>query len=158
MLYIIFCRVFELMLSKKNTQKLIEEGAREYYKSHYKYIVIFHIFFIIYFLLESLNNSTIIKEYLYIFFLVQIFRYKVIFDLGKFWTTRIIVINKPLIMTWQFKYLRHPNYIIVFLEISLVCLLFDDFMALYVFSFINLVLICVRIYFEEKANKNRRKI
>ena len=155
MVYIIFARFFELILSKKNTTKLLQEGAKECYGFHYKFIVLFHIFFIVFFLAKSFSNSIFNINYLYVFFIVQIFRYKIIYDLGEFWTTKILVINKPLVKTWMFRYLRHPNYIVVFLEVILVCLFFNDFYSLIVFSVINSVLIATRIFFEEKANKFR---
>ena len=158
MIYIIFSRVFELIISTRNTKKLIENGAVEYYSFHYKFIVIFHIFFILYFLIKSFYNTSYSNEFLYAFFLIQIFRYKIIYDLGGFWTTRILVIQKPLIKTWIFRYLRHPNYIVVFLEILLVCLFFNDYFSMFIFSIINLILIFIRIYYEEKANKIRRKL
>ena len=155
MTYIIFARFFELILSKKNTTKLLQEGAKECYGFHYKFIVLFHIVFIVFFLAKSFSNSIFNINYLYVFFIVQIFRYKIIYDLGEFWTTKILVINKPLVKTWMFRYLRHPNYIVVFLEVILVCLFFNDFYSLIVFSVINSVLIATRIFFEEKANKFR---
>ena len=155
MVYIIFARFFELILSKKNTTKLIQEGAKECYGFHYKFIVLFHIVFIVFFLAKSFSNSIFNINYLYVFFIVQIFRYKIIYDLGEFWTTKILVINKPLVKTWMFRYFRHPNYMVVFLEVILVCLFFNDFYSLIVFSVINSVLIATRIFFEEKANKFR---
>ena len=155
MAYIIFARFFELALSKKNTNRLLQKGAKEYYGFHYKFIVLFHIVFIVFFLVKSFSNSIINIQYLYVFFIVQIFRYKIIYDLGEFWTTRILVINKPLVKTWMFRYLRHPNYIVVFLEVILICLFFNDFYSLIVFSFINMILIAIRIFYEEKANKFR---
>ena len=155
MVYIIFARFFELILSKKNTTKLLQKWAKEFYGFHYKFIVLFHIVFIVFFLAKSFSNSTFNINYLYVFFIVQIFRYKIIYDLGEFWTTKILVINKPLVKTWMFRYLRHPNYMVVFLEVILVCLFFNDFYSLIVFSVINSVLIATRIFFEEKANKFR---
>jgi Uncharacterized protein conserved in bacteria len=155
MVYIIFARFFELILSKKNTTKLLQEGAKERYGFHYKFIVLFHIIFIVFFLAKSFSNSIFNINYLYVFFVAQIFRYKIIYDLGEFWTTKILVINKPLVKTWMFRYLRHPNYMVVFLEVILVCLFFNDFYSLIVFSVINSVLIATRIFFEEKANKFR---
>ena len=155
MVYIIFARFFELILSKKNTTKLLQEGAKERYGFHYKFIVLFHIVFIVFFLAKSFSNSTFNINYLYVFFIVQIFRYKIIYDLGEFWTTKILVINKPLVKTRMFRYFRHPNYLVVFLEVILVCLFFNDFYSLIVFSVINSVLIATRIFFEEKANKFR---
>jgi methyltransferase len=159
MIYIVIARIYELLLSKKNSENLIKLGAKELYSFHYKFIVAFHVFFIFFFLIKSINNAdeTLQHLYLYIFILIQFLRYKIILDLGEYWTTRIIVINKPLINSWIFKYLRHPNYIVVFFEIFLICLFFNDFVSLIFFSLINLILIIVRIYFEEKANKFRRE-
>ena len=82
MVYIIFARFFELILSKKNTTKLLQEGAKERYGFHYKFIVLFHIVFIVFFLAKSFLNSLFDIQYLYFFFIVQIFRYKIIYDLG----------------------------------------------------------------------------
>ena len=158
MIYIIFCRIFELVLSNRNTAKLIKEGAIECYNFHYNLIVLFHAIFIIFFFVKSFLNSNLNIEYLFIFMIVQVFRYKVIYDLGTFWITRIIVIEKPLIKTWIFRNLRHPNYIVVFLEVILVCLFFDDIMSLIFFTLINFILITTRIYYEEKANKFRQKL
>ena len=156
--YVILCRLFELVLSKKNTTRLLQEGAVEHYQSHYKFIVAFHFFFVVFFFVKSFFNSVVNIEYLYVFFIVQILRYKIIYDLGKFWTTRILVINKPLIKTFAFRYFRHPNYIIVFFEVMLVCLFFGDLMSLVFFSAINCLLISLRIFYEEKANKFRQKL
>ncbi len=154
----IFGRVFELFLSNKNTIKLKKMGAVEYFPFHYKFIVIFHSFFLTFFFVKSLYAEYYNPSVLLVFFLIQILRYKVISDLGKFWTTRIIVLeNQPMIKKGIYKYFRHPNYFVVFAEILLVCLFFGDFQMLFFFSILNLVLIFVRIYFEEKANFNRRK-
>ena len=158
MIYVVFSRLFELILSNRNTKRLIKEGAVEYFNFHYNFIVFFHIIFILFFLVKSFLNTNINIQYLYIFLLVQIFRYRIIYELGKFWTTRIIVINKPLIKTWMFRYLRHPNYIVVFLEIILICLFFNDFYSLLIFSIFNSVLISIRIFYEEKANQFRQKL
>ncbi len=158
MVYVIGSRLFELILSNKNTKRLFNEGAREHYKSHYKFIVAFHLIFVLFFLVKSFTVTNINLLYLYIFFVVQILRYRIIYELGKYWTTRIIVVNKPLIKTWMFKYLRHPNYIIVFLEVILICLFFNAFYSLIFFTTLNFILICIRIFYEERANKLRRKL
>ena len=70
-IYIILTRIFELFLSNKNTERLLQEGATEYYKSHYKFIVFFHIIFLSFFFIKSLSNTIINIEYLYIFSLFK---------------------------------------------------------------------------------------
>ena len=158
MIYLVFSRLFELALSKKNTNGLLREGAIEHYGFHYKFIVLFHIVFIVFFLIKSLSDNVYNIEYLYAFLIVQILRYKIIFDLGKFWTTRILVIKKPLVKTWMFRHFRHPNYMVVFLEVILVCLFFNDLNSLIFFTVINSILLGIRIFYEERANKFRRKL
>ena len=105
-----------------------------------------------------MNETDVNMEYLYAFLVLQLMRYKIIYDLGFFWTTRIIVIDKPLVRTFLFKFFKHPNYIVVFLEIILVCLFFGDLLALIFFTFFNSILLCIRIYYEEKANKFRKNL
>ncbi len=156
--YIILIRVFELWLSNKNTKSLLSRGAVENYSSHYKYFVIFHVIFIVYFLNKSFRFIETNNIFYYLFFFIQIVRFLVIKELGIFWTTRIIIPDTPLIKTGIYKYLRHPNYIVVLSEVIVICLIFGDYLALAFFSIIKIILLSVRIYYEEKANANRRRL
>ena len=155
--YIIIARIIELIISKKNTTLLLRNGGIEFFPSHYKFLVIFHFLFIFYFLIKSFNTFIYDKSLLIVFIFVQLIRFKIIYDLGRFWTTKIIVLEDvPMVKSGLYKYFRHPNYLIVFLEVFLVCLIFVDYQALICFSLLNLLLLLTRVYFEEKANKKRR--
>jgi len=155
--YLIFSRIIELMISNFNTKKLLKKGAMEYFPHHYKFIVFFHVFFIIYFLIKSFQIIQIDNKLLIIFFFIQVLRYKIIFDLGKNWTTRIIVSkNIPLVKTGFYRFLKHPNYVVVYIEVFLICLIFYDYRALLIFTLLNQILILVRIYYENKANGLRK--
>ena len=154
--YLIICRIVELLISRRNTTRLIKEGAKEFFPFHYKFLVLFHITFIIYFMIKSFDNIDLDYRYIFLFIFIQLIRFKIIFDLGKYWTTRIIVVQKKkLIKTGLYRFFRHPNYIVVFFEIILICIIFNDYKALLYFSLINTILIFIRIYYEERANKNR---
>ena len=154
--YLIICRIVELLISRRNTTRLIKEGAKEFFPFHYKFLVLFHITFIIYFMIKSFDNIDLNYRYIFLFIFIQFVRFKIIFDLGKYWTTRIIVVEKKkLIKTGIYRFFRHPNYIVVFFEIILICIIFNDYEALLYFSLINTILIFIRIYYEERANKNR---
>ena len=154
--YLIICRIVELLISRRNTTRLIKEGAKEFFPFHYKFLVLFHITFIIYFMIKSFDNIDLDYRYIFLFIFIQLVRFKIIFDLGKYWTTRIIVVEKKkLIKTGLYRFFRHPNYIVVFFEIILICIIFNDYKALLYFSLINTILIFIRIYYEERANKNR---
>ena len=154
--YLIICRIVELLISRRNTTRLIKEGAKEFFPFHYKFLVLFHITFIIYFMIKSFDNIDLNYRYIFLFIFIQLIRFKIIFDLGKYWTTRIIVVEKKkLIKTGIYRFFRHPNYIVVFFELILICIIFNDYEALLYFSLINTILIFIRIYYEERANKNR---
>ena len=154
--YLIICRIVELLISRRNTTRLIKEGAKEFFPFHYKFLVLFHITFIIYFMIKSFDNIDLNYRCIFLFIFIQLIRFKIIFDLGKYWTTRIIVVEKKkLIKTGLYRFFRHPNYIVVFFEIILICIIFNDYKALLYFSLINTILIFIRIYYEERANKNR---
>ena len=154
--YLIICRIVELLISRRNTTRLIKEGAKEFFPFHYKFLVLFHITFIIYFMIKSFDNIDLNYKCIFLFIFIQLIRFKIIFDLGKYWTTRIIVVEKKkLIKTGLYRFFRHPNYIVVFFEIILICIIFNDYEALLYFSLINTILIFIRIYYEERANKNR---
>lgn len=154
--YLIVCRIVELLISRRNTTRLIKEGAKEFFPFHYKFLVLFHITFIIYFMIKSFDNIDLNYKCIFLFIFIQLIRFKIIFDLGKYWTTRIIVVEKKkLIKTGLYRFFRHPNYIVVFFEIILICIIFNDYEALLYFSLINTILIFIRIYYEERANKNR---
>ena len=154
--YLIICRIVELLISRRNTTRLIKEGAKEFFPFHYKFLVLFHITFIIYFMIKSFDNIDLNYRCIFLFIFIQLIRFKIIFDLGKYWTTRIIVVEKKkLIKTGLYRFFIHPNYIVVFFEIILICIIFNDYEALLYFSLINTILIFIRIYYEERANKNR---
>lgn len=155
-LYVVLSRILELFISYRNTNKLLKLGAKEHFKFHYYFLVSFHLIVIVYFLIKSLDVDISLDENLIIFFVLQVFRLKVHLDLGKYWTTRIIVLEKtPMINHGLYKHFKHPNYLIVILEIFFLCLIFKDILALLFFSIINIFLILLRIFYEEKANKNR---
>ncbi len=155
--YIIIARLVELYLSHKNTNTLLSSGGVEYYSFHYKFIVIFHLVFVLYFLIYSFTFEEMNFNLLYLFIFIQFCRFKVIYDLGKYWTTRIIVVeNKPLVRTGFYKFFKHPNYTIVIIEIILVCLIFKHYYALIYFTLIKMILLLIRINYEDKANLNRR--
>ncbi|MBK7866982.1 MAG: hypothetical protein IPJ75_08355 [Ignavibacteriales bacterium] len=72
--------------------------------------------------------------------------------MGKFWNTRIYRIpNLPLINKGPYKYIRHPNYIVVVAELILIPLVFNLYVTAIVFTILNAIMLTVRIKAEEKA-------
>jgi len=79
-------------------------------------------------------------------------RYWAIFTLRKRWNTKILVLpNSEPIRSGVYKYLKHPNYIAVIIEIVIIPLLFSCYYTAIVFSILNLIVLHRRIRIEEEA-------
>ena len=151
-------RISELLISKRNEKRLRNIGAIEYGRGHYKYIVSVHVLFFVFMIAEYLFKSPeqlSMWNYVLIlvFIILQILRYWVIMGtLGKRWTTGIFVIPEEIpIRKGLYKYIHHPNYIIVILELMTIPLMFNLFFTAAVISVLNAVVLKERIKEENKA-------
>lgn len=150
--FVIIQRISELYISYKNTKILLSEGFLEFYPGHYPLIVAMHTTWLAA-LIFSVNEKAEINELLLFFYVaLQFARYYIIGTLGKYWTTRIIRNpEKPLINNGIYKYIKHPNYLVVAFEIYLLPLVFDLWMQSLLFGTLNLFVLALRIYYENKV-------
>jgi methyltransferase len=82
----------------------------------------------------------------------QTLRYLAIRTLAECWSTRIYVVpDAPLIKHGIYRFVRHPNYLGVILEIASVPLLHAAYGTAVVFSLANLIILRHRIRLEELA-------
>lgn len=151
--FIIILRIGELILSKRNEKWLLQNGAVEYGKKHYPFIVALHVSFLLSLIIEYSLQQT--KSYciffILLYFILIAFKLWVLLSLGKYWNTKIYHIsNAPLIKKGPYKYLKHPNYIIVIAEIAVIPLAFHLYYTAIIFSILNLLMLFVRIKEENK--------
>jgi methyltransferase len=93
------------------------------------------------------------------FALLQLGRIWVILSLGVYWTTRIVTLpGAPLVRTGPFRYLRHPNYLLVIAEIAVLPLAFGAIAIAAAFSALNLMLVARRIRIEDRLLAPRRGV
>jgi methyltransferase len=158
LLLIIIQRISEKKISKRNEKILIQKGAIEFGKSHFKFIILMHILFFISMVIEYFLRIDSVKLNLYnaalfaFIVLLQVLRFSAIKSLGIYWTMRIYrVPGEPLVKTGLYKYFKHPNYIIVFLEIIIIPLVFDLYITSIIFTILNSIALTVRITEENKA-------
>ncbi|HEX6593500.1 MAG TPA: isoprenylcysteine carboxylmethyltransferase family protein [Bacillota bacterium] len=158
LLVIIGQRLIELMIAKRNERWMKERGGIEKGREHYKWFIVLHSLFFISLLWEtSLSSQRVsFNSFLFsIFLIAQIGRIWCIQTLGKFWNTKIIVLPRvALIRKGPYKFVKHPNYIIVALELIVIPLLFGAYMTAIIFPIIHLLLLRIRIPEEERALKN----
>ncbi|GIO28414.1 isoprenylcysteine carboxyl methyltransferase family protein [Ornithinibacillus bavariensis] len=163
-LLIIGQRIIELVIAKNNEKWMKARGGIEAGSEHYKWFIYLHLLFFISLFLETiakLDNQEISFNYIYflVFFAAQLARIWCISSLGRFWNTKIIVLPRvSLIRKGPYKYVKHPNYIIVAVELFVIPMLFGAYITAIVFPILHILLLRIRIPAEEKALASLSKL
>lgn len=90
--------------------------------------------------------------WLALFVLIEIGRIWVLASLGRRWTTRIIVLpDTPLVSRGPYRFVSHPNYVVVAAEIAVLPLVFGLWPVALIFSLLNAAVLTVRIRAENRA-------
>jgi len=154
--FIILLRIGELILSHRNQIWLLQHGAIEYGQKHYPYIVALHTLFIASLIIEySTGQIAPFNLSFFIFYLLLLaLKAWVITSLGKFWNTKIYHIpGFPLVKEGVYKYVKHPNYLVVIAEIAIIPLVFHLYYTAIAFTVLNAIVLSVRIKEENKVLK-----
>jgi methyltransferase len=150
-------RLAEVRLSKRNEAIILSKGGREHGREHFPLMQLLHISWF----LAALSEVFLLKREfipwlagaaLLLLTAGQLLRYSAIRTLGTRWTVRIMTQPGSLpVETGIYRYIRHPNYLGVILEILAVPLLHTAYLTAVVFSLANALLLRVRIRAEEAA-------
>jgi len=152
-------RLIELALSVHNTRKLKAEGGIETGAGHYPLFVLLHGSWLLAIALLTPKMAPVNLWLFATFILLQCGRIWVIASLGKYWTTRIITMpGAPLVKKGPYRFLRHPNYVIVTCEIAVLPLVFGDWQIAVLWSLANAALLCWRIRIEDATLAKRRRL
>jgi methyltransferase len=144
-------RLLELWVSRRNTQRLLQQGAQEHAPGHYPLIVLLHASWLLGLWILAWDNSV---SYLWvgIFAGLQVLRLWVLATLGARWTTRIIVLPQaPLISAGPYRFFPHPNYLVVIGEFAVLPLVFGLPWFALIFSVLNACVLSIRIRAENRA-------
>ena len=144
-------RLIELPIARKNTARLLQNGGYEVAPDHFRYIVALHAAWLATLWVFALGRPINLLP-LILFGLVELARLWVLKSLGRRWTTRIIVVpGEQLIARGPYRFLDHPNYVVVIAEIALLPLVFGLWQVALIFSLLNLIILTVRIRAENRA-------
>lgn len=152
--FVIAQRLLELVVAKRNEAWARGQGAVEYGKAHYPFIVALHTLFIISMIAEyfCLGNGEFSLFMLIIFLLLISLKIWTIGSLGKYWNTKILRIpNSIFIKKGPYRLFKHPNYFIVICEIIVIPLVFHLYATAIVFTLLNAAMLTVRIREEERV-------
>lgn len=149
--FVIVQRLGELVLAKRNTARLLARGAVEHAPGHYPAIVALHTAWIGALVIWGWDQPLHLG-WLALFAVLQGLRIWVLATLGPRWTTRIIVIDEPLVLGGPFRVLPHPNYAVVIAEIAVTPLVLGLPWIAVIFSVLNAALLFgIRIPAENRA-------
>lgn len=149
-------RLSELVISKRNARGLLARGAREFGAGHYPWLVLVHVLYPLLLAGEVLwlgaRPGPLWPLWLLLCLVAQALRFATIRALGDRWNTRILVVpGEPLVQTGPYRWLRHPNYLAVAVELPAGALLFGAWRAALLISVLNAIALAVRIRAEERA-------
>ncbi|WP_119420928.1 isoprenylcysteine carboxyl methyltransferase family protein [Desertibaculum subflavum] len=153
---VVLQRLAELVLAARNTRRLRAQGAVEVGGGHYPLIVALHAAWIAALALRVPADAPGSWPLLGLFLVLQFARVWIIASLGPYWTTRIITLpGMPLVHRGPYRWLRHPNYVVVALEIAVLPLAFGAVWIAAAFSALNAALLWHRIRVENAALAGR---
>lgn len=143
-------RLTEVVFAERNRRRLLLRGGIEVGARHYPLFFLVHGGWLISLAVLVPADAPIVWSWLVIFVALQPLRLWVIASLGERWTTRIIIVpGAPLVSRGPYRFVRHPNYLIVALEIAVLPLAFDAPAIAVVFSLANALLLRHRIRIED---------
>ena len=152
-------RLGELALAARNTRDLRAAGAVELDAGFYPLFVLLHAAWLLSLALLVPASTAPSWPLLAVFTALQFGRVWVIASLGRYWTTRLIVpADTPLARRGPYRFVNHPNYLMVIAELAVLPLAFGAVAIAAGFSAANLALLARRVVIEERALAPRRGI
>lgn len=149
--FLVMQRLGELAFAQINTERLRAMGGVEFGAAHYPLMVALHASWLVGLWVLG-RDRPIITFWLAVFVILQAGRLWVIASLGRHWTTRIIVLPGAAPVTrGPYRWFKHPNYLVVALEIAVVPLALGLPVFALVFSIANAAVLGYRIRIENEA-------
>jgi methyltransferase len=149
--FLIVQRSVELGFAQFNTSRLRTKGGIEFGAAHYPLMIALHASWLLGLAVLGYDRP-IIPFWLALFVVLQLGRLWVIASLGRRWTTRVIVLpGATPVARGPYRWLKHPNYLIVALEMAVVPLALGSPVFALIYSLANAALLAYRIRIENEA-------
>lgn len=152
LIYIVVQRLAELVHASLNTRRLLREGGQEHGADQYQYFIFLHSAWIAVIALLVDPQQGIHPVLLAFFVTTQLLRLWTLASIGRWWTTRIISApHFQRVRRGPYRFISHPNYLVVVLEIAIVPLMLGLPWVAVVFSILNTILLRHRIGVENQV-------
>ncbi len=156
LVFITLQRGVEMLWARSNERALRARGAVEIGAAHYSLIVALHMGWLIVLWWKGWD-APLVWPWVVAFFVLQAARGWVLTTLGRRWTARVLVVpGETLVKRGPFRFVAHPNYAVVLLEMPVLPLAFGLWGTALVFGLLNLAVLAWRIRTEERALKPLR--
>jgi methyltransferase len=154
-------RLVELGISRRHAEALRARGAVEHGRGHFPLFVLLHTLLPLGMIAEvafvGARPGALWPLWLSLFLLAQALRIAAIRALGPHWNVRVLVVpGAALVRSGPYRWLRHPNYLAVAIELLAAPLLFGAWRTAITASLLNALALAVRIRCEEKALASAR--
>ena len=150
-------RLLELGISYRHTKRLLDQGAVEIGAKHYPLIVLLHLAWLAALWWTVPPDRAPLWPWVGVYVALECLRLWTMASLGRFWTTRVIHLpSAPLVRRGPYRFLRHPNYLIVVGEIAVVPLALGEWRIAMLFSLLNAAALTWRIRVENFALASRQ--
>ena len=148
--FLIAQRLSELVIARRNTARLLADGAREVGAGHYPVMVALHASWVAALVIFGWDQP-IHWGWLSAYAVLQVLRVWILATLGRRWTTRIIVTDTPLVTAGPFRFIPHPNYTLVVAEIIVAPMVLGLVWVAALWTVLNAAMLYHRIRVEDAA-------
>ena len=144
-------RLAELVWNRRNEAGLRAGGAVEAGRAHYPVMVALHGLWLVALWVFGWDRP-LVWAWVAVYVVLQAGRVWVLATLGRRWTTRVFVVpGETLVRRGPYRFVSHPNYVVVVLEIFVLPLAFGLWGVALVFGLANMALLTWRIRVENRA-------
>ena len=148
---VVFQRIIELAIARRNERRAREAGAIEIGHEHYWMFFVLHPAWLLGWTVEGWDQPVswgMVGAYA----ALQIFRAWILWSLGPAWNTRILVLpGTERVTRGPYRFLAHPNYVLVALELIVTPLAVGGWKTALAATVANAWVMAIRIPAEEKA-------
>ena len=152
-------RIALLMYGVRNTRRLMAEGGVEFGRQHYPLLIALQTAWLFTLAADLPAGRPVNLPMLGLFVFLQLIRLWAVCSLGAYWTMRVITLpDRPLVRRGPYRLVRHPEYIVMVLETTLLPLMFGAASYAAVFTVLTVAVLAWRVLVENRALRSRPRL